>query len=179
MNISLWIQSHNSRLSPQCPHMHIYVGEWACVCYRSSNHNRREKGKECMVPCLKFVWKVNLNSILNVSNSGMVHSCVFSPEKYWLPVNLLCGLLLAHCILVNKGNIFTAWSTWIFCLTYYPFSSFSPAVWHHLPLPHGNHQENRGKWSYAVLPVVFWGSRIRHHWTHEFWIMPWSVSIQK
>lgn len=64
-----------------------------------------------MIPCLKFVRNVNLNSILNVSNSGMVNLCIFSPEKYWFPVNLLFGLLLAHCILVNRGNIFTAWSS--------------------------------------------------------------------
>lgn len=86
-----------------------YVGG-VHACY-SSNCSRREKGEEWMVPCLKFVRKVNLNSVLNVSNSGMVNLCIFSPEKYWFPVNLLFGLLLAHCILVNKGNIFTAWSS--------------------------------------------------------------------
>lgn len=46
-----------------------------------------------MIQCLKFVGKVNLNSVLNVSNSGMVNLYVFSPRK----ILFSCSIYLASC----------------------------------------------------------------------------------
>lgn len=87
------------------------------MCYSNSSSSRAEE---------EYVGKVNLNIILSVYNYERVNFCKFLPENTVCP-SVLVGLLLSHCILVNRSIIFLASSNCVFCLTL-SFSSFSSDI---------------------------------------------------